>query len=177
MAKVVPPGTRVAILTGMFSTEEHKSKVDSFRRTFPVECRGGKVVKIIQGHEEEEEVFEKTMQLLNDEQDLGGIYISTVNSIPVCRAVEIEGLAGKIKIIATDLFAELTPYFLNGTLTASIYQNPYRQGQIAVELIVDHLLRGKPFPHTYYLTPANALRSNLRMFREMRDTHPDPNPA
>jgi LacI family transcriptional regulator len=176
MAKVVPSGTKVAILTGMLSTEEHKIKVSSFRRTFPVECRGGTVVRIIQGHEEEEEVFEKTLQLLREEQDLGGIYISTVNSIPVCRAVEIEGMAGKIKIIATDLFAELTPYFLNGTLTASIYQNPYRQGQIAVQLIVDHLLRGRPFPHTYYLNPVIALRSNLRMFREMRDTHPQLNP-
>ena len=175
MAKIVPPGTKVAILTGMLATEEHKIKVSSFCRTFPVECRGGKVVRTIQGHEEEEEVFKKTIQLLREEKDLGGIYISTVNSIPVCRAVEVEGRAGKIRIISTDLFAELTPYFVNGTLSASIYQNPYRQGQIAVQLIVDHLLHGKPFPHTYYLNPIIALRSNLRMFREMRDTHPSLN--
>jgi LacI family transcriptional regulator len=175
MAKIVPPGAKVAILTGMLATEEHKIKVNSFCRTFPVECRGGKVVKIIQGYENEEEVFTKTIQLLREEKDLGGIYISTVNSIPVCRAVEIEGRAGKIRIISTDLFAELTPYFVNGTLSASIYQNPYRQGQIAVQLIVDHLLHGKPFPHTYYLNPIIALRSNLRMFREMRDTHPSLN--
>jgi LacI family transcriptional regulator len=175
MAKIVPPGAKVAILTGMLATEEHKIKVSSFCRTFPVECRGGKVVRIIQGHEDEEEVFTKTIQLLREEKDLAGIYISTVNSIPVCRAVEIEGMAGKIKIISTDLFAEVTPYFMNGTLSASIYQNPYRQGQIAVQLIVDHLLHGKPFPHTYYLNPIIALRSNLRMFREMRGTHPSLN--
>ena len=175
MAKIVPPGTKVAILTGMLATEEHKIKVNSFCRTFPVECRGGKVVRIIQGHEDEEEVFTKTIQLLRELKDLGGIYISTVNSIPVCRAVEVEGRAGKIRVISTDLFAELTPYFINGTLSASIYQNPFRQGQIAVQLIVDHLLHGKPFPHTCYLNPIVALRSNLRMFREMRDTHPSLN--
>jgi LacI family transcriptional regulator len=175
MAKIVPPGAKVAILTGMLATEEHKIKVKSFCRTFPVECRGGTVVRIIQGHEDEEEVFTKTIQLLRKEKDLDGIYISTVNSIPVCRAVEIEGKAGKIRIISTDLFAELTPYFVNGTLSASIYQNPYRQGKIAVQLIVDHLLHGRPFPHTYYLNPIIALRSNLRMFREMRDTHPSLN--
>ena len=175
MAKIVPPGAKVAILTGMLATEEHKIKVNSFCCTFPVECRGGQVVRIIQGHEDEEEVFTKTIQLLREVKTLGGIYISTVNSIPVCRAVKNEGRAGKIRIISTDLFAELTPYFVDGTLSASIYQNPYRQGQIAVQLIVDHLLHGKPFPSTYYLNPIIALRSNLRMFREMRDTHPSPN--
>lgn len=172
MAKIVPPGAHVAIMTGTLATEEHKRKVDSFAHTFPVECRGGKVVSVIQGHEEEKEIFDKTLQLLRKESGLAGIYISTANSIPVCQAVEKEGLAGKIRIIATDLFPELTSFFQNGTLTASIYQNPYRQGQVAVQLITDHLLHDAPFPYAFYLNPVIALRSNLCMFREMRDLYP-----
>lgn len=172
MAKMVPPDTRVAIFTGMLATEEHKTKVEGFSRTFPVECRGGRVVKVIQGHEEEQEVFEKTVRLLREYKNLGGIYISTVNCIPVCRAVETEGRAGTVKIVATDLFAEVTPFFLNGTLSASIYQNPYRQGQLAIQLIVDHFLGGKPFPATYFLNPVIALRANLRLFREIRNLNP-----
>jgi len=172
MAKIVPPGAHVAIMTGTLATEEHKKKVESFTHTFPVECRGGKVVSVIQGHEEEKEILDKTLQLLRKETDLAGIYISTANSIPVCQAVERAGLAGRIRIIATDLFPELTPFFQNGTLTASIYQNPYRQGQVAVQLIVDHLLHDAPFPYAFYLNPVIALRSNLCMFREMRDLYP-----
>ncbi len=91
-----------------------------------------------------------------------------MNCIPVCQAVEEQQRSGVIKIIATDLFAELEPYFQRRTLSASIYQNPYRQGQLAVRAIIDHFLNGKAFPNVHYLNPVIALRSNLGLFRKMR---------
>jgi LacI family transcriptional regulator len=57
---------------------------------------------------------------------------------------------------------------MDGTLSASIYQNPYRQGQTAVRLIVDHVLHGRVFPPNLYLNPAIVMRSNLGLFRELQ---------
>jgi len=168
MARVVPAGSDVVIVTGMLVTEEHRRKVESFQRVFPEECPKGRTLELIEGHEEPEEVYRKTVQLLRSHRSLAGIYVSTVNCIPVCRAVEEQKRAGSIKIIATDLFAELAPYFRRGTLCASIYQNPYRQGQLAVRLILDHLLNGLPFPDHQFINPIIALKSNLELFREMR---------
>jgi len=170
MAKVVCPGSKVAIVTGMLITEEHRKKVQEFCRTFPTDSRGGKIVQVIEGHEEQNEVYLKTMRLLRKHADLGGIYVSTVNCIPVCRAVEAQKMSGKLQIIATDLFADLESYFRSGTICASVYQNPYLQGQTAIRLILDHFLRGEPFPHAHYVNPEIALRSNLSLFREMRNT-------
>jgi LacI family transcriptional regulator len=94
--------------------------------------------------------------------------VNTVNCLPVCRALGARGLAGKTKLITTDLFAEMSPYFKKGTITASIYQQPHRQGQMAVRLMVDNLTSKVPFPPTVHLSPGVVMSSNLHLFREIR---------
>ena len=78
------------------------------------------------------------------------------------------GLAGKVKLITTDLFAEMSPYLQKGTITASIYQQPHRQGQIAVRLATDHLTNKTAFPAKVHLSPGVVMSTNLHLFREMR---------
>lgn len=168
MAKLTPAGAKVAVLTGNFDTEDHAAKVRAFCTRFPVECRDGRIVETIEGFEDEGEIRKKTVKLLRSCDDLAGIYISTVNCMPVCQAVEAAGKSGKIRIISTDVFPEVMPFFIRNTLSAAIYQNPYRQGQLALQLILDHFVAGTPFPLSLHLNPVIALRSNLTLFREMR---------
>lgn len=169
MANLVPPGSEAAIVTGMLTTEEHSKKVEAFQKNFPIDCLGGKTVSVIEGHEDEDEVYQKTLRLLRQHPNLRGIYISTVNCIPVCKAVEKWKKRSQVRIIATDVFPDQEPYFRRKTLSASIYQDPYRQGQLAVRLIMDSFLNGRPLPPKYYINPVIALRTNLGLFREMRE--------
>lgn len=168
MAKFVPPASEVAVVTGMLTTEDHCRKVTGFCEVFPVDCPGGRIVSVIEGHEDESETFEKCSALLRVRRELAGMYVSTVNCMPVCRALQAGAAAGKIRLIATDLFAEAIPYFQDGTITASIYQKPYVQGKIAVGLLVDHFLYGAELPRTHHLDPGIVMRSNLHAFREAR---------
>jgi len=168
MGKFVPPGSNVAIIAGMLSAEDHRKKADGFAETFPKHCAGGKILRVIEGHEDEEESFQKTLELLREVPSLAGIYVNTVNCLPVCRAVGERGLAGKVKLITTDLFAEMSPHLQTGTITASIYQQPHRQGQIAVRLATDHLTNKTPFPPKVHLSPGVVMSTNLHLFREMR---------
>lgn len=168
MGKLLPPGSKVAIIAGMLQTEDHRKKADGFSEVFPQHCAGGKIVKVIEGHEDEDESFQKTFDLLRRVGSLAGIYVNTVNCLPVCRALGAKGLAGKVKLITTDLFAEMAPYLQRGAITASIYQHPYRQGQIAVRLMTDHFTNRVAFPPKVHLSPGVVMSSNLQLFREMR---------
>lgn len=168
MGKLVPPNSKVAIIAGMLSAEDHRKKADGFAETFPKHCAGGKIIRVIEGHEDEEETFNKTLDLLKRVPSLAGIYVNTVNCLPVCRALGERGLAGKVKLITTDLFAEMSPYMQKGTITASIYQQAHRQGQIAVRLMSDHLTNKTPFPPKVHLSPGVVMSSNLHLFRETR---------
>lgn len=168
MSKLTPAKAKVAVLTGTFDTEDHAAKVRAFCTRFPVECRDGRIVETIEGFEDETAIHQKTVRLLRSHADLAGIYISTVNCMPVCQAVEAAGMSGRLRIISTDIFPEVTPFFIRNTLSAAIYQNPFRQGQLALQLIVDHFVTSKPFPLSFHLNPVIALRSNLALFREMQ---------
>jgi len=168
MGKLVRPGAKVAIIAGMLSAEDHRKKADGFTDTFPKHCDGGRIIRVIEGHEDEEESFQKTFELLRRVPALAGIYVNTVNCLPVCRALAERGLAGKVKLIATDLFAEMSPHLQKGTITASIYQQPHRQGQIAIRLMADHLTNKTAFPPRVHLSPGVIMSSNLHLFREMR---------
>ncbi len=168
MGKFLPPGSKVAVVAGMLSAEDHHRKTAGFSDAFPRHCPGGKILSVIEGHEDEDESFQKTFDLLGRVPTLAGLYVNTVNCLPVCRALGARGLAGKTKLITTDLFAEMSPYFEKGTITASIYQQPHRQGQLAVRLMVDHLTRKVPLPPTMHLSPQVVMSSNLRLFREIK---------
>jgi LacI family transcriptional regulator, galactose operon repressor len=168
MGKFLPTGSKVAVVAGMLSTEDHRKKTDGFSESFPQYCAGGSIADVIEGHEDEDESFQKTFELLGRFPDLAGLYVNTVNCLPVCRALGARGLTGKVRLITTDLFAEMEPYFKKGTIAASIYQQPHRQGQLAVRLMVDNLTNKVSFPPAMHLTPAVVMSSNLHLFREIR---------
>ena len=170
MGKFVPPGSKVAVVAGMLTAEDHRKKTDGFSEAFPRHCPGGKIVSVIEGHEDEDESFQKTFELLRRIPTLAGLYVNTVNCLPVCRALGARGLAGKVRLITTDLFSEMSPYFQKGTIAASIYQQPHRQGQVAVRLMADHLTGKVNFPPAVHLSPGVVMSSNLHLFREMRLT-------
>jgi LacI family transcriptional regulator len=174
MGKCVPPGSKVAVVAGMLSTEDHRKKTDGFSEGFLRHCPEGKIISVVEGHEDENESFQKTSDLLRRFPTLDGLYVNTVNCLPVCRALGARGFEGKVKLITTDLFAEMAPYFQKGIITASIYQHPYRQGQIAVRLLADNLTNRVHFPPAVHLSPGVVMSSNLHLFREMRSTEAKP---
>jgi len=173
LAKFVPPASEVAVVTGMLATEDHCQKVTGFFEVFPRDCPGGRIVTVIEGHEDEAETLEKCSALLRSRPALAGIYVSTVNCMPVCGALKSSGGAGRIRLIATDLFAEAVPYFEDGTISASVYQRPYEQGRAAVGLLIDHFMQGAELPRTFYLDPGIVMRSNLGLFREVAGMRAD----
>jgi LacI family transcriptional regulator len=167
MAKMSPPRARVAVVTGMLATEDHAHKVEGFAAGFERACPGGRMVAVIEDHQSESESYGKCVQLLKRHTGLAGIYVSTANCLPVCRALADCGAEGRVRVIATDIFPEAVPWFNSGVIAASIYQHPYVQGQTAIRLLVDHFQQGAPLPAAHYLNPSLVLKANLRLFREI----------
>jgi LacI family transcriptional regulator len=168
LSKLIPPRSEAAVVTGMLQTEDHRRKVEGFRAAFAQHAPGGKVAAILEAHESEQESYRKTRELLSGHRNLRGIYVSTVNCLPVCRALREHSRAAEIRLIATDLFLEMVPYFQKGIIGASIYQDPYTQGRNAMRILVDHLVEKMPIAAANYLNPGIVLQSNLQLFREIR---------
>lgn len=168
MAGFLPPRSEVVVITGMREVEDHARKVEGFRRMNAENGSAANNLEVIEAHEDEEESFQKCFALLSKRSSVAGLYVNTVNCLPVCRAICALGLSGKIRLITTDLFHSMVPYFEKGTISASIHGRPFVQGEMAMRLAIDHLLNNKYLPRTYYLLPHVVMRSNVHLFREIR---------
>lgn len=93
-----------------------------------------------------------------------GVYISTANSLPVIGCIKKSGLAGKVKIIASDVFPGLSEFIKDGTVTATIYQNPYGQAKTAFEKLYDYITFKKPEKQIFTVIPQAVMKSNLHLY-------------
>jgi LacI family transcriptional regulator len=79
--------------------------------------------------------------------DCRGVYaITSRDTYKVCRAAAAAGLSGKIRIVGSDVFEELVPWFEDGTLQATIWKDPQGQAKHAVLLLYRHLME-RPAHH------------------------------
>ena len=79
--------------------------------------------------------------------------MNTVNCLLVCRALEVHVLAGKVKLITTELFADMAPYFHKGTVTALDLSatNIAMVGQLCSVWLIN-LTNKIPLPPTVYFS-------------------------
>lgn len=168
LGRFLSPGSRVAVMTGMLQVDDHRQKVNGFCEAFPQNCEGGNIAAVLEDHEDENEAFVKSFSLLKENANLAGIYVSTGDCLPVCRAIKALGLEGKVKLLATELFEEAIPFIEQGIISACVTGRAYAQGQLAMRLAVDHFLFDLPLPPARHLLPHVVMRSNLHVLNGTR---------
>lgn len=97
--------------------------------------------------------------------DVTGIYCSmTRNALTVCQVLHCMGLQNKIRYICTDVFEELRPYMQDGTIDASIWQNPVAQSYNGVMLLHGYVTTGKLEEGHFQIPISPVLMSNFDFF-------------
>lgn len=94
--------------------------------------------------------------------DITGMYCSmTRNGVPVCKVLQELGLQTKIRLICTDVFEGLRPYVEDGTVDATIWQDPYSQSYNAMLLLFHYLRTGRLREEYFRIRIAPVMRSNF----------------
>jgi LacI family transcriptional regulator len=163
----------VAIITGDLSTVDHAEKLRGFRSMVKKLESGLSLATVAEAHDDEREAYRQTSEILAQNPGLKGIYVSTANSLPVVEALTDLGLAGKIPLITTDLFAEMVPLIRNGKISASIYQRPQTQGRLAFSALYQYLVEGSAPPPVIRLAPQIVMRSNVDLLIERTQLEAD----
>jgi LacI family transcriptional regulator len=154
----------VTTITGDLNTFDHGEKLRGFAATLATMAPHLTLMPAIETHESPKEAYQATLSLLRRKPRPIGIYVNTANSEPVLRAIEENGMWGRVKLVTTDLFTELVPLIESGRILATLYQRPFTQGKLAFETLCRYLVeRLEPEPVTR-LAPHIILRSNLPLF-------------
>jgi LacI family transcriptional regulator len=157
---------KVVLVTGLLRTMDHAGKLEGFRQAIRDMWPRLEVAAVLQAHDDEAEAYEKCRKALAKHPDIKGIYVSTANSLPVMRAIEDRGLAGRLTVITTDLFPELVPLIESGAIAATIHQRAWTQGRIAFQTIHRLVVDGIGPPAHVRLSPNIVMRSNVKLFLE-----------
>ncbi len=173
IARFLPGGGEVAFFTGWLGTEDHAEKLRGFRASVAAVGRAVRVAEVIEAHDDERVGYRRALAVLAAHPDLKGIYVSTVNSMPVLRAVERTGRIGRISVVTTDLFPALVPHIREGRVAATIYQRPLSQGRMALQALYQFLLDGTRPPARIKVLPHVVMRSNLDLLLENRIQNPE----
>jgi LacI family transcriptional regulator len=157
----------VLIVTGDLSVVDHAEKVKGFRSFLEQANSPLQVANVIEAHDDPEKARELTREFIAAHADIGAVYVSTANSVPVIETLQQAGRLGRIPIITTDLFPALAPLIREGKVLATVYQRPKTQGRMAFQALYQFLLQGTCPVLQHSLPPHIVLRSNLDVFLRM----------
>ena len=177
LARFLPTGGQVAFFTGWLATQDHADKLRGFESSLG--SMGPKITlgPVVEAHDDEREGHRRALDVLRAHPNLKGIYISTVNSLPVLRAAEEEGRLSGLTVVTTDLFPELVSWIRAGKVVATVYQRPVSQGRLALQALYQFLLNGTRPVSRLRVVPHLVMRSNLDLFLERLGVDLEPVPT
>ena len=161
-------GKPVAIFTGYKDRGVHKENIDGFMEQQKI--RPLDLVAVYENYDDPDIAWYATEKLFSDYPDIGGLYIATSNSVSVCKRIIEMGLAGRIKIVASDVFPELLEFIQSGVVQATIFQEPFNIGRLAFKYLYENIAEGKKFGSEILLNPQIVVTSNLELYKESMGT-------
>ena len=128
-------------MTSDFSINDHNIRMNGFKSAIK---NGNKMAVIYEKeiHDNDEEAFRITRELLEKDKDINGIFIAAGGISGVAKAVESLGLKGKVKIVCFDFVQSTIGYIRNGVISNSIGQDPFGQGYNPVIYLFNLLMNG-----------------------------------
>lgn len=109
--------------------------------------------------------YSLTVKMLKNNPGIRAIVaLNAIASEGVAEAVDQQGLAGKVKIIAFDNTPKEIDYMEKGVIQAIITQNPFSMGYLGVKYAVD-ALHGKPV-RKFYDTESKVIDEENMYLRE-----------
>jgi ribose transport system substrate-binding protein len=112
--------------------------------------------------------LEVTSNILTANPDLDGIFAANEpGAIGALNAVKNKGLVGKVKIVGFDASPILIAGIRDGSLDATIVQDPFQMGYQGVKAIVD-ALAGKKVDKEVHTRVALITKANLET-QEVQD--------
>jgi LacI family transcriptional regulator len=166
LGRFLPGGGQVGFVTGWLATQDHADKLRGFVSSLSTTSPWLALGPIVEAHEDEREAHRRTREMLRANPGLKGLYISTVNSLPVLKAAEQENRLAGLTVVTTDLFPELVEWIRSGKVAATVYQRPLTQGRVALQTLYQHLQHRRRPTANQRVVPYLVMRTNLDLVLE-----------
>ncbi len=153
---------RVLLFTGDLETPLHRVARDAFLAD--AASRGLSVMDVCDMKDNAAYLEELLPSVLAKHGErIDGIYVTSGNALPLCRAVQTytKETGRSIDLVTFDLYADMLPYFADGTIAATVFQNLSEQAFNAFTGLFEHLLSDNTPPTVTYSDVRLLLSANI----------------
>lgn len=134
--------TQVGIILGDQNILCHAERVNGFRSRLEETYQDLHLVSLVENHDDEIESYEQTTLLLQTHPEINALYFAAAGVYGGCRAVHALGRKD-MTIIAHDRVDATREQVLNGTIAATICQQPHMQGSRPLTILFNYLTAGE----------------------------------
>lgn len=153
---------KLGIISGSSRVLCHTDRIAGFTEVIRRTAPGIEILDTLMNHDDEAESYAVTSRFLKEHPEADAVFFAAAGLGGGCRAILESGRAEGIRIICFDADETHRPMLENGLISASISQQPMRQGSLPLRLLFDHLTTGKlPDPEISYVDAAIRIRENL----------------
>lgn len=160
---------RTLIITGSARILGHNQRVAGFTAVIKRSYPGIEILDILEDQDDDELAFQLVSDALQRWPQMDALYMTAGGVAGACRALQEHAAGRRIKFVCFDQTRSTEHYQQSGLITASIGQEPFRQGYLSVKLLFEYLLDGTP-------PPARTLTRNEIIIREHLQPGSDPEP-
>jgi LacI family transcriptional regulator len=159
------------VITGSSLILGHNQRVTGFRRIIRQRYPAIRILDMFENQDDEEISHQLMLEALEKWPELDAVFLAAGGVAGACRALG-EHQAGNpaghaVKVVCFDQTPGTLAYQRTGLITASIGQEPFRQGYLPVKFLFEYLLDGTPPPHC-------TLTRNFIVIREHLDASEQP---
>jgi LacI family transcriptional regulator len=157
---------RTLVVTGSAQVLGHKQRIAGFSDIISCRCPEIRILEILENQDDENISHDLLREALVRHPDVDAVFLAAGGVAGACRALQenAESRTGvqRAKVICFDQPPGTMAFLKSGLITASIGQEPFRQGYLPVKYLFDYLLDGtKP--------PQVTLTRNEIIIREHMD--------
>ena len=115
------------------------------------------IVSRVESFEDPQITYEKTVQLLAEQPDLRGIYITCGGVAQVGRALIESGRSKDIRVLCYEDYPEIVELMRQGVVDWTLGGEKDEQGALPVKLIMDQLVFGRKPAQEQFFTETRIL--------------------
>lgn len=150
----------VGIITGSPNILCHTERIAGLRHTIESSYPRIHIAEIRENHDDEVESYAQTRELLNTRQELDALFFSAAGVYGGCKAILESGR--KLKVVTFDEVPTTLEMLKKGVISATISQQPYRQGSLSLNLLFEYLTSGAlPEKELNFVELSIKIRENI----------------
>jgi methyl-accepting chemotaxis protein/ribose transport system substrate-binding protein len=142
MVKEIGGKGDIVILTGGLDAFVHRTRRDTILAELK-KSKGIKIYSEAQCADSADESYRTTKDLLRQNSNIRGIFVTGGGMGAVAKAVEELGFSGRTFVVCFDYNKEIFEYIKKGIITAAIGQDPFGQGHDPIIYLYNMLVSGQ----------------------------------